>query len=222
MTVKKGKLPRGIRNNNPGNIKLSKSTKWLGAVPDAEQSDPTFVQFTEMKWGIRALARVLRTYHSKYKISTVRGIVARWAPPGVEGNPNIAYANFVAASLGVHPSKPLDLSDTSTLYKLVRAISEFENGGHFFSDGLIALGVELSLRSRAELVMSPPDKLTPPTSPQGYAQWRATFPIDDEEALIQAFLFTQHMAARYNLLAKRLDQVRDGIRELRKLINEEI
>ena len=38
------KLPRGIRNKNPGNIKLG--TEWDGLA--SEQSDPTFCIFDEV------------------------------------------------------------------------------------------------------------------------------------------------------------------------------
>ena len=52
------KLPRGIRNKNPGNIKLG--TDWDGLA--AEQLDPTFCTFGEAVMGIRALMRILLTY----------------------------------------------------------------------------------------------------------------------------------------------------------------
>ena len=42
------KLPRGIRNKNPGNIKLG--TDWDGLA--AEQTDPTFCIFDEAVMGI--------------------------------------------------------------------------------------------------------------------------------------------------------------------------
>ena len=52
------KLPRGIRNKNPGNIKLG--TDWDGLAD--EQSDPVFCVFKEAVWGIRALVKILLTY----------------------------------------------------------------------------------------------------------------------------------------------------------------
>ncbi len=47
-------LPRGLRNCNPGNIRISKD-KWQGL--REKQEDKSFFQFTEMKWGYRALIR---------------------------------------------------------------------------------------------------------------------------------------------------------------------
>jgi len=57
------KLPRGIRNKNPGNIKLG--TDWDGLAD--EQSDPTFCIFKEAVWGIRALMRILLVYRFHIK-----------------------------------------------------------------------------------------------------------------------------------------------------------
>ena len=50
-------LPRGLRNNNPGNIRITKD-KWQGL--REKQEDKSFFQFTEMKWGYRALIRTLQ------------------------------------------------------------------------------------------------------------------------------------------------------------------
>ena len=52
-------LPRGLRNNNPGNIRRSKDN-WQGLAP--EQTDPDFFQFTAPEWGYRALIKTLQTY----------------------------------------------------------------------------------------------------------------------------------------------------------------
>ena len=46
----KKSLPRGIRNHNPGNIKLG--TAWDGL--SDEQNDDVFCQFKEPVWGLRA------------------------------------------------------------------------------------------------------------------------------------------------------------------------
>ena len=54
---------RGIRNNNPGNIDRN-ATKWQGMAD--KQDDPRFIVFTSPQYGIRAMARVLLTYQSKY------------------------------------------------------------------------------------------------------------------------------------------------------------
>lgn len=70
-------LPRGQRNNNPANIRRT-SDVWQGASPT--QKDKSFVQFTEMKYGIRALIKTLHTYIAKHNLSTIDAIIKRFAP----------------------------------------------------------------------------------------------------------------------------------------------
>ena len=60
-------LPRGLRNNNPGNIRITKD-KWQGL--REKQEDKSFFQFTEMKWGYRALIRTLQNYRKLMFISS--------------------------------------------------------------------------------------------------------------------------------------------------------
>ena len=73
---------RGIRNNNPFNIRRS-STRWQGA--RKEQTDKSFVQFETMAYGYRAAWKILQTYYERFctqgKAYTVRNIIERWAPP---------------------------------------------------------------------------------------------------------------------------------------------
>lgn len=42
-------VPRGLRNNNPGNIRLSKD-KWQGL--RERQEDKEFFQFVSIEWGL--------------------------------------------------------------------------------------------------------------------------------------------------------------------------
>jgi hypothetical protein len=90
---------RGIRNNNPGNIKYVKSTNWRGKVSDSEKKDSTFEEFTEMKYGVRALARILKSYVKNPKVRTLQDMINRFAPP-VENNTS-AYVKRVAKDLEV-------------------------------------------------------------------------------------------------------------------------
>ena len=50
--------PRGIRNNNPGNIEHN-GTNWQGM--DNPPHDGRFIRFVTPQYGIRAMARVLTT-----------------------------------------------------------------------------------------------------------------------------------------------------------------
>ena len=91
------KLPRGIRNNNPLNIRRS-ADKWQGL--KAQQEDREFFQFSEMKWGWRAAFRLLcHTYYEKHKLRTIRAIITRWAPP--KENNTEAYIRRVTDRIGI-------------------------------------------------------------------------------------------------------------------------
>lgn len=118
------KLPRGIANNNPGNIRHG--DQWQGMAKPAEQKDRDFVTFTSASWGIRAMARTLISYKDKHGLNTVRGIINRWAPP-VENNTG-AYVNHVAALIGVSPDSQVDVYDYGVMRPLVEAIIKHENG----------------------------------------------------------------------------------------------
>ena len=61
MKMSTAKTPRGIRNNNPGNIECG--SPWQGLRPQNERTDNRFAQFADQVFGIRALACVLITYH---------------------------------------------------------------------------------------------------------------------------------------------------------------
>lgn len=59
-------LPRGLRNNNPGNIRITKD-KWQGL--REKQEDKSFFQFTEMKWGTVPLSEPCKNYRKKTRLS---------------------------------------------------------------------------------------------------------------------------------------------------------
>lgn len=123
------RLPRGIRNNNPGNIRRSRDP-WQGLA--AEQQDVAFFTFASMADGVRAAARIFITYYDKHNLSTVREIIDRWAPP-VENNTD-AYVSVVAAALDVDPDAPIDLQEYAVLKPLLKAVFKHENGGNFVKD----------------------------------------------------------------------------------------
>lgn len=116
-------LPRGIRNNNPGNLRLSK-TAWQGQRP--VQADKDFVEFETALSGLRALMRVLLTYHVKYQLDTVESIINRFAPP--HENDTGAYIIAVVRRMKVNRFTKLDLFDEKLLARLACAIVLQENG----------------------------------------------------------------------------------------------
>jgi len=128
------KLPRGIRNKNPGNIKLG--TDWDGLA--AEQTDPTFCIFDEAVMGIRALMRILLTYRFTHNKKNIDSIIRRWAPPSE--NDTEAYIKFVAERMEIEPMAMIDNSIEAYL-PLVKSIIRMENGMQPYNDELIVEGM---------------------------------------------------------------------------------
>lgn len=123
------KQPRGIRNNNPGNIRHTGAV-WKGLATPS--SDGAFCIFTEAKWGIRALAMVLRNYKRKYGICSVSGIINRFAPS--TENDTAAYIRSVCTAVGCDADARLDTENEAVLLPLVKAIIRHENGKQPYSD----------------------------------------------------------------------------------------
>src|SRR5437899_7828143 len=108
----RGDLPRGIRNNNPGNIKIGDS--WRGMTG----SDGTFVTFDTLAWGLRALATDI-VHKIGRGLDTITKIISVYAPPSE--NNTLAYINSVSADTGIGPDEQLG-GDGDTLHAMVRAI----------------------------------------------------------------------------------------------------
>ena len=114
---------RGIRNCNPGNIRITKD-KWQGLRP--EQTDKEFFQFVSMAYGYRALIKTLRNYRKKHDCLTIADFIKRWAPPSE--NNTMAYIRFVSNKLGVPPEWIPNIDDKASMCMMAYAISRFENG----------------------------------------------------------------------------------------------
>ena len=120
--------PRGIRNNNPGN--LDNTNPWQGLI--ANPAESRFATFKDPTWGVRALAVTLITYHDKRKakdgsrIDTIREVIERWAPPSE--NDTEAYVQAVAKAVGVSPDMEIDLHQYEIMRPTVEAIIRHENG----------------------------------------------------------------------------------------------
>lgn len=142
-------IPRGIRNNNPGNIRWS-NDQWKGLIPKDQANDKSFCVFRTPEYGIRAMTRILRRYTQypgipnvgKPNIDTVREIISRWAPPN-ENNTE-AYIQSVAKSVGVAANSPIDVFDNAIMLKLLKAIIAHENGQQPYTDAQILAGINLA------------------------------------------------------------------------------
>lgn len=116
--------PRGLRNNNPGNLRVSPHP-WRGKVTVGKK-DKKFEEFETVAYGYRALLITLRTYIRKYKLTTLRAIISRWAPP-TENNTEM-YVIKVASETGIPPGLMVKETDKEGLIKIACAISLVENG----------------------------------------------------------------------------------------------
>ena len=118
------KTPRGIRNNNPLNLK--KGIKWKGL--DTIQADPVFCQFRTASMGFRAAFICMRTYYNKHNCRTVTEIINRWAPPSENATKN--YIGCVCVQTGLQPNEQLPpVSSSNRIWiKIALAMAYVENG----------------------------------------------------------------------------------------------
>ena len=118
--------PRGLRNNNPLNIRKNSKTTWVGQCE--KQEDRAFVQFTTMAYGYRAAFKTLQNYRVLYDLMTLRQFIQRWAPP-TENNTD-EYVKSVAREAGINPDIPLPSprKGKAVWVKIVAGMHLVENG----------------------------------------------------------------------------------------------
>ena len=139
--------PRGIRNNNPGNLRRT-DDPWQGLAET--QTDTEFFVFQSPIYGIRALARTLIKYQDKHRLSTIRQLIGRWAPN--TENDTVAYIKAVSDETGLAPDVVLDMHKYEHLKALVTAIIKHESGqqpytGAQVDKALVLAGVEPSAKN---------------------------------------------------------------------------
>lgn len=121
------RIPRGIRNNNPLNIR--KGCSWRGE--KTSQVDTQFEEFESIEFGLRAAFILLRNYmsgnnSSGARLNTVSKIVSRWAP-AIE-NATDKYIDFVAAYMGISRYSLIRFEDAGSMCLLVQAMAKVETG----------------------------------------------------------------------------------------------
>jgi hypothetical protein len=133
-------MARGISNFNPGNIDRT-DTHWLGMADD-QSADPRFIVFKSPEYGIRAIAKILCTYH-KSGFRTIRAMINRWAP-AVE-NDSDSYVDDVAARSGIGPDDQIASLTPAILSALCQSIIRHENGQQPYPVATIEAGVSMAL-----------------------------------------------------------------------------
>ncbi len=120
---KKYLKPRGLRNCNPLNIRIS-TDKFLGEIQPSK--DKQFKQFKSNAYGYRAGFRILLTYITRYRINTLRGMLHRFAP--MSENATEKYIETVSKRAAVDPEEQIRTIDKEALIRIVAAMSYVENG----------------------------------------------------------------------------------------------
>ena len=116
-------MTRGLRNNNPGNIRIS-GIKYQGEIQPSK--DKSFKQFSSMPYGYRAMFVILRTYYVKHGLKSISQMIRRWAP--ANENNTVAYINHVSAWSGIHKDATLEITSKGMMCAVVAAMSRVENG----------------------------------------------------------------------------------------------
>lgn len=119
-------IPRGVRNNNPGNIREPKGDKTVWVGERTTDDDPEFEEFNSPEEGFRAFGKVLRNYQRIYGLNTIRQHITRWAPPNE--NDTVAYTLYVCTWVGVGADEIIDLTNDDFLVKMLQAMTRMEQG----------------------------------------------------------------------------------------------
>lgn len=139
---------RGLRNNNPGNIRYNPANDWKGQTgydgSGEKRSDGTIdwgmAKFKHHKWGIRAIGKTIDSYKRRGVLS-VEQIISTWAP-AIENNVD-AYIASVRSKTG-WPRGYVPVREEGDYLPLVKAIITHENGMNPYSDSEIKEALNLS------------------------------------------------------------------------------
>ncbi|MNV00232.1 hypothetical protein D3C71_903910 [compost metagenome] len=128
--------PRGIRNNNPGNIDYRGQ-----AGASLEKRGGRFAKFETAYDGLKALSRQLMRYFegktTGKKLQTISDIISTWAP-GNENNTG-AYIAQISKTMGVSPDAVLNLKDPKVMSSLMNGIIHHENGRNPYPGELVRM-----------------------------------------------------------------------------------
>lgn len=131
-----GITPRGIRNNNPGNLDFIANAQraWNGQIG----ADGRYGIYDTPANGVRAMSHQLQK--DAGGASTLADVIACWAPP--TENDTAAYVADVSYRTGIDPNAPLDLY--GNLPAIVNAMIWHENGENPYNADDIGNWVYLS------------------------------------------------------------------------------
>ncbi|PAV02595.1 hypothetical protein CBG25_09900, partial [Arsenophonus sp. ENCA] len=140
--VPTGDIPRGIRNNNPGNLNF---VGQRGAV--RESPNGRFAKFNTAFEGLQALSSQLNRYAER-GLNTVEKIISTWAP--ASENNTRAYIDKISGKLGVSPDTVLNLSNPAVMTSLMSGIIEHENGRQPYSQAMLYQAANAGMRNNID------------------------------------------------------------------------
>lgn len=194
----KGKLPAGMRNNNPGNIKYVGQRDAVGPSKNTDQGDAQAVYATAED-GMAAMYNLLMKKYAGGKVTTMQIIAEAggWTPAinstAAERNRVTQIAANIARNAGIGVNDDINLGDPQSAKKFMRALMLQEHGkaSNLYTDDMImaavtgqrkgqsAIGTDLRGQSEVGKDFSLP--LAQSMSPQAYenlmqdARQRITF-----------------------------------------------
>lgn len=114
-------VPRGLRNNNPGDLTPPPSGTWNGQVG----VDGPFSIFSDTVLGLRALGIDIANNILSDGNNTITLLISKYAPPAENATAN--YISSVAGDTGLDPNAPIPQTQ-SMLASIIRAIVNKELG----------------------------------------------------------------------------------------------
>lgn len=130
--------PRGIRNNNPGNLNYVGQN---GAALE-NHATPRFARFNSAFEGFSALGKQIKAYYNGtskaagyQKLQSVEAIISRFAP--ASENNTQGYIDKLSKMLGVGRGDSLNIHDPQVLATLMNGITQIENGKNPYAPEMV-------------------------------------------------------------------------------------
>lgn len=118
------KLPRGLKVNNPGNIRNTPRA-WEGEIRPSK--DHSFKTFESIAYGYRAMFMLLNNYQRNKNLNTIAEMIDLYAPPE-DGNRTDLYIQHVADWSGIDADMYIDTDHRETMIRIVASMSRQEQG----------------------------------------------------------------------------------------------
>ena len=107
------------RNNNPGNIRKSKNSAWLGAIGETD----AWAVFADEESGLRAITKLLRG--KNYINLSIKDAIYRWAPSS-DGNDPEKYYKTVSQRTGIDANTKVGSLSDKEIMSVAREIQRVE------------------------------------------------------------------------------------------------